>query len=69
VGREDQGLGKGESKCNESVQVYTGEQQGQTGRKLGSTRDEQGKVEAKNDGPVIPRGADGNQYLAIGDQI
>jgi len=24
---------------------------------------------AKDDGPVIPRGADGNQYLAIGDQI
>jgi len=59
----------GESECNERVQVYTGEQQGRTGRKYGSTRDEQGKVEATNDGPVIPAGADGTQYLAIGDQI
>ena len=24
-----------------------------------------GEAEAKNDTPVIPRGADGNQYLAI----
>ena len=33
AGREDEGLGKGESEFNESVQVYTGEQHGRTGRK------------------------------------
>ena len=69
AGWEDQGLSKEEPECNESVQVYRGEQQGWAGRKQGSARGEQGRAEAKNDVPVILSGADGNWDLASTDQI